>query len=205
ELDLLYRQGGIVPLMTGPDPVFEPTELVAQPYPRAEFDFSFGASMATYNWEIFFHMPLYIAERFMAEYKFEEAQQWFHYIFDPGALRSASGGADDSKAWWRVRPLHEAETTATLSALYGALSYTGSAPAQLRERELAEAELRTWQENPFRPHAVARMRPQAYQRYVVMRYLDLLIAWGDYYFAQDTIESTNEALTHYLLAKRLLG
>src|SRR5690606_24916700 len=57
----------------------------------------------------------------------------------------------------------------------------------------------------FRPHAVARMRPQAYQRYVVMRYLDLLIAWGDYYFAQDTIESTNEALTHYLLAKRLLG
>ena len=38
-----------------------------------------------------------------------------------------------------------------------------------------------------------------------MKYLDNLIAWGDYLFRQDTIESINEATQLYVLAANILG
>src|SRR5690606_10744911 len=50
-----------------------------------------------------------------------------------------------------------------------------------------------------------RNRPVAYQKAVVMKYLDNLIAWGDQLFRRDTIESINEATTLYVLAYELLG
>jgi hypothetical protein len=52
---------------------------------------------------------------------------------------------------------------------------------------------------------VARLRPVAYQKAVVIKYLDNLIAWGDQLFRRDTIESINEATQIYLLAAAILG
>jgi hypothetical protein len=52
---------------------------------------------------------------------------------------------------------------------------------------------------------VARTRPSAYQCYVVMQYLDNLIAWGDSLFMADTIETINEATLCYVLAANILG
>ena len=49
------------------------------------------------------------------------------------------------------------------------------------------------------------MRPTAYMRAVVMKYLDNLIAWGDDLFRQDTRESTQEAVQLYILALQILG
>ena len=49
------------------------------------------------------------------------------------------------------------------------------------------------------------MRPGTYQRALVMRYLDTLIAWGDHLFTQDTIETINEATQLYVFAKQVLG
>src|SRR5262249_9083338 len=62
-----------------------------------------------------------------------------------------------------------------------------------------------WRDNPFKPHVVARSRYLAYQLNVVMKYLDNLIAWGDYLFRQDTIETLNEATQIYVLAANVLG
>ena len=59
--------------------------------------------------------------------------------------------------------------------------------------------------NPFDPHVVARSRPSAYQWYVVMKYLDNLIAWGDSLFLADTQETINEAMLCYVLAANILG
>ena len=77
----------------------------------------------------------------------------------------------------------------------------------------AERDAKTWvlesyekiQKDPFKPHLVASTRPVAYQYYVVMKYLDNLIAWGDSLFLQDTIETINEATLCYVLAANLLG
>ncbi|HMB28853.1 MAG TPA: toxin, partial [Blastocatellia bacterium] len=62
-----------------------------------------------------------------------------------------------------------------------------------------------WRENPFNPHAVARLRTTAYQKTVVMKYIDNLIAWGDQLFRLETLESINEATQLYVLASEILG
>lgn len=52
---------------------------------------------------------------------------------------------------------------------------------------------------------MAARRPGSYQRWVVARYLDLLIAWGDSLYRQSTRESINEAGQLYVIAAQLLG
>ena len=65
--------------------------------------------------------------------------------------------------------------------------------------------MKVWRDNPFDPFAVARLRTTAFQKTVVMKYLDNLIAWGDQLFRGDTIESINEATQLYVLAAEILG
>ena len=43
-----------------------------------------------------------------------------------------------------------------------------------------------WRNDPFKPHLIARLRTTAYQKTVVMKYIDNLIAWGDQLFRRDT-------------------
>src|SRR3981189_1372282 len=46
-----------------------------------------------------------------------------------------------------------------------------------------EGQVLEWRNNPFEPHRIANYRTVAYQKTVVMmKYLDNLIAWGDYLF-----------------------
>ena len=48
------------------------------------------------------------------------------------------------------------------------------------------------------------MRSVAFRMYVVMAYLDNLIAWGDSLFAQNTREAINEATQIYIFANDIL-
>ena len=75
-------------LQSGPDTMnfvgqYAPQSIVDTPYPDNRVDFDFGSGYSCYNWELFFHVPLLIAKRLSANQRFEEAQRWFHYIFDP--------------------------------------------------------------------------------------------------------------------------
>ena len=74
-----------------------------------------------------------------------------------------------------------------------------------KEKEELEKQVNEWRDNPFKPHLIARMRIMAYQKTVVMKYIDNLIAWGDQLFRRDTIESINEATQLYILAAEILG
>ena len=79
---------------------YAPSSLVQAPYPVKDLDFTSGGAYAVYNWELFFHAPLLIAMHLSKNQRFAEAQQWFHYIFDP---------TDDSdgptpERFWKVRP-----------------------------------------------------------------------------------------------------
>ncbi|KAH7068588.1 hypothetical protein FB567DRAFT_430105, partial [Paraphoma chrysanthemicola] len=62
-----------------------------------------------------------------------------------------------------------------------------------------------WRRDPFKPFLVARSRATAFQKSVVMKYLDNLIAWGDQLFRGDKIEKINEATQIYILASEILG
>jgi hypothetical protein len=62
-----------------------------------------------------------------------------------------------------------------------------------------------WQADPFIPFAIARGRLTAFQKAVVMKYLDNLIGWGDQLFRRNTRETINQATQLYVLAAQILG
>ncbi|MDJ0796432.1 MAG: neuraminidase-like domain-containing protein [Calothrix sp. MO_167.B12] len=65
--------------------------------------------------------------------------------------------------------------------------------------------IQAYKENPFDPHAIARLRVGAYEKAVVMKYIDNLLDWGDALFTEDNWESIAQATTLYMLAYELLG
>ncbi len=165
--------------------------------PEAEkdiVDFSFGGASSIYNWELFFHAPLMVACRLMQNQKFEDAMTWFHYIFDPTNIEEDKV----PQRYWITKPFYN----------YNSIDYRKQRiESILSNLDLQENmdQLTAWRNNPFKPHLIARYRPVAYQKNVVMKYLDNLIAWGDMLFKRDTIESINEASLLYMLAYEILG
>lgn len=175
---------------------YDPDEnVVAQPYPLSSVDFSHAGAYSPYNWEIFFHTPLLIATRLSQNQRFEEAQRWFHYIFNPTA-RVDGATITGPERYWNFLPFSEENTPQAIDELMLALN---GGDAEL------ETQVEAWRETPFNPHLIARMRPVAYMKTVVMKYLDNLLAWGDSLFRQDTIESINTATQLYVLAADILG
>src|SRR5262245_61996474 len=157
-----------------------------------EIDVSTSGPYANYNWELLFHIPLTIAVHLSKTQRFSEAQRWFHYIFDPTSNDPASGSPQGS---WKFLAFRQQQTGNTIDEILRLLSVPRSQLASA-EQQLQDAIMEGYTEilnRPFQPHAVARTRPIAYQYSVVMKYLDNLIAWGDFLFRQDTIESINEA------------
>ncbi len=180
-------------------------EIVAKPYPDLhKVDFEPDAAYSVYNWELFFHIPLLIATRLMEDQRFAEARTWFHYIFNP---TSSATTKDPDKPWQRYWNLVEFRKTEPerIGALLRTLSDDSQHPEARKQREVLRDQINDWHANPFQPHRLARLRHQAYQKSVVMKYIDNLIQWGDRLFRQDTIESINEATQLYLLAQDILG
>ncbi|WP_414621865.1 neuraminidase-like domain-containing protein [Calothrix sp. CCY 0018] len=68
-----------------------------------------------------------------------------------------------------------------------------------------DAEIQTYLDDPFDPHAIANLRKTAYRKSIVMAYIDNIIDWGDMLFRQYTSESIDEARMLYILAYDLLG
>ncbi|WP_437741771.1 neuraminidase-like domain-containing protein [Sorangium sp. So ce1504] len=186
---------------------------VLTPYPKEEVDFSFQGAYSSYNWELFFHAPFLIALRLMQSGRHAEAQRWFHFIFDP----TTGDPAPSPERFWNVRPFRENKDLASIEDEVRDQSPSQQTPIarllaslltnQEDEREKLDfaAQIEAWRKDPFNPHIVARMRPIAYQKAVVMKYVENLIAWGDQLFRRETIESINEATQLYVLAGNLLG
>ncbi|MBL6447077.1 hypothetical protein JMN32_12215 [Fulvivirga sp. 29W222] len=141
-----------------------------------------------YNWELFFHTPLMLADALSKAQQFEEAMKWYHFVFNPMAK-----GADD-KRFWQFRPFKEINTQDILDQIFSNL-----------KPNTADQAINEWRSDPFKPHLVARSRPVAYMKWVVMKYIDNLIEWGDYLFRQDTIETVNQATQLYVLAYHIMG
>ncbi len=185
----------------GPGATYNPTPAVIPAYPIEDLDFSADGSYSSYNWELFFHLPFEIAVQLSKDQQFELAMEWFHYIFNPtGAL---DGNVPEK--YWVTRPFYE-HTLADYvkQRIDQIMNDLAADPSGSSISELAYA-VAEWRANPFMPHVIARSRPVAYQKAVVMRYIQNLIDWGDYLFRQDTMELVNQATQMYVLAEKLLG
>lgn len=168
--------------------------------PRENVDFD-GGAYALYNWELFFHIPMLIAASLSRNQQFEDARSWFHYIFNP----TTSSKVEAPQRYWNTLPFfnNSHPENDQIQQLLSSLDSNDPAIQPLRER--VERQIEEWRENPFNPHLIARLRITAYQKNVVMRYIDNLINWGDQLFSRDTIESINEATLLYVLAHNILG
>ncbi|MCX6543102.1 MAG: insecticidal toxin protein [Acidobacteria bacterium] len=178
---------------------YRPSALVRPPYPMRELAFDPvgpASGYAVYNWELFYHIPLAVAIHLSRNERFDEAQKWFQYIFDP---------TDDSdgltpERYWKFRPLRTTDTRSIADILVNLSTGTDLA---LKQRTVEC--IQRWMANPFRPHLVARFRPSAYMHKAVMAYLDNLVAWGDSLFRQDRPETVDDAADRYVEAAGILG
>jgi len=179
------------------------TNVTITSFPK-EIDIKTEGPYANYNWELFFHVPLTIAVHLSKTQRFAEAQRWFHYIFDP---TSNDLTVKPPFRFWKFLAFRKDGDSLQIDKVLRLLS----TPIGELEGEDEKLQVKVMQgytailNNPFQPHKVARTRHLAYQYWVVMRYLDNLIAWGDHLFQQDTVESINEATQRYVLAANLLG
>jgi Tc toxin complex TcA C-terminal TcB-binding domain len=172
-------------------------------HPR-DIDVTIGGPYANYNWELLYHIPVMIAVHLSSNQRFNEAQKWFHLVFDP---TSTDASVPPPMRYWKCLPFRNNQAILDINSLLQLLSTPNS---QLNsDQQKAKAGVLTGYnamlQDPFQPHVIARTRISAYQWYVVMKYLDNLIAWGDSLFLQDTIETLNEATLCYVLAANILG
>ena len=169
-------------------------------YPVEDLDFSSDGSYSGYNWELFFHIPFLLATRLTTNQRFEEALTWFHYMFNPtGALEG-----DAPEKYWVTKPFYLTHTGDYINQRIDTLLYKIADPNTPERKEL-EFAIDEWRTKPFKPHVVARFRPVAYQKALLMKYIDNLTEWGDNMFRQDTMESIVQATQLYILADKLLG
>ncbi|MFT7307322.1 MAG: hypothetical protein ACI9P7_002595, partial [Candidatus Azotimanducaceae bacterium] len=162
-----------------------------KPCPEESLDFELSSAYAIYYREIFFHIPFLIADTLNRNQRFEDAQKWYHYIFNPMPQHSSNGNSndnDDPTPFWRYLPFkhHNLE--------------------KLQDIEKNNpGEFKIYTDDPFDPHAIAGLRLGAYEKAIVMKYIDNLLDWGDQLFAQDSWESIVQAMMLYVMAQDLLG
>lgn len=199
--------GTLVVLRSGlPEPFFyegifdaahyNPSSWVQEPYPVKDLDFTSSGAYSIYNWELFFHFPLLVAIHLSQNQKFQDAQHWFHYIFDP----TDNSVGPTPERFWKVKPFEYTDVRMIQDIL---VNLSKPQDPQLYQDTINA--ITSWQQNPFQPWAVAKFRPTAYMLKTVMAYLDNLIAWGDSLFQQYTIETINEATQIYIMAANILG
>ncbi|MDP2521270.1 neuraminidase-like domain-containing protein [Neptunomonas phycophila] len=165
-------------------------------YYRNNVCFDVLGANSLYNWELFFHAPLYVATRLMKNGKHEEAMKWFHYIFDPtNDKQDETEGGTELARVWQVLPFKKEAKTSLEQWFKDTLSGGVSTDPIIDE----------WRDNPFDPHLVAGNRPLAYMKHVLMKYVENLVAWGDAKFKQFTRENVYEALQLYVIAGHILG
>lgn len=188
-------------LVRKPDDFSEPLKT----YYKENVCFDTLGANSLYNWELFFHAPLYIATRLSRNGKYEEAMRWFHYIFDPTTDEMPGAGESEISRYWKVLPF-KTTPAETLEKLFTELNKeTDTSSPDYDSGSDYFRIVSEWRANPFDPHLVASNRPLAYMKHVVIKYVENLIAWGDSLFRRFTRESVNEALQIYVIANHILG
>lgn len=145
-----------------------------------------------YNWEATFHAPMQLVDRLLKSQQFEQALKMCHYVFNPYA------NGTGKERFWQFPPFRVVDAENILENLFQNLqpNTSDNTPNQ---------QINEWRKKPFQPHVIARSRPVAYMKWVVTKYIEILIAWGDYLFRQDTIETINQATQLYVLAAHIYG
>ena len=178
-----------------PNPL-DPDTLTNPGYPKETMDFNAWGSYAEYNWELFYHAPMLIAQKLSNNQQFEDAMHWYHYIFNPTDASSYTS----PQRFWNTKPFFvRANPDYINERIDQILNMINGGNSELIK------DVDDWRKNPFQPHQIAQFRTVAYQKTTVMKYLDNLISWADNLFTTDTRENITAASQLYIMAAIIVG
>jgi Tc toxin complex TcA C-terminal TcB-binding domain/Neuraminidase-like domain len=177
---------------------YVPTSSVVSPYPIEEVDFSIDGAYSLYNWEIFYHAPMFIASLLMQNGQNEAAMTWQQYIFNP--MDTSTGTAP--QRYWQTKPFNQMQSEDWLNQQ---IEQILTAPNTTTQGMIDAQAIADWLAHPYDPHRIAKLRIGAYAKATVMKFLDNLIAWADSYYSQYTMEAVARAEQLYVLADLILG
>lgn len=170
--------------------------------PSDTLDFTVGP-ISNYYWELFFYMPFTVARQLQIAMQFTASKQWYEYIFNPTIKKSEEQieeGEYENDKYWRFLGLRSLYNP-TLNDEHGR-----QWSEEVREDTKKDSkQLYQYHNDPFDPHAIARLRPIAYQKTLLMHYIDNLLDWADNLYRKHTTETINEAVMLYITAYDLLG
>jgi hypothetical protein len=146
-------------------------------------------------------MPFLIAKSLQTQQQNSAAQKWYEYIFNPTINKKDEVFSADTEndKYWRFLGLRSSENPILNEEL------NESWADEVEQDTKNAVQLYAYHNDPFNPHAIARLRPIAYQKTMVMHYIDNLLSGGDKLFRQYTVESIVEASMLYMMAYDLLG
>ena len=152
-------------------------------------------SDSIYNWELGYHAIMLLMERLQVTQQFDLALQVARYVFDP----TIDGASLDR--CWLFPPFRDIASVKIDSAEDILRRLAASSGSEIG----MNMSILEWRKSPFTPHAVARARPSAYMRRLVMKYIEILIASGDELFMQNTLETIPLAIQRYVEASHVCG
>lgn len=191
----------------GPDPKKVPKEF----WPQDHFIDLNGAD-EVYYWELFFHVPHLLAKTFHVSQNFEQAKKWYEYIFNPltDTSQTLEKQEDPNDAYWSFLGLRT-HNNPTLryehfgNEVYELIDDVANDSSTKPKWDIHLPAIKKYHEDPFDPHAIAKLRPIAYQKSVFKNYVNNLIDWGDHLYLQNTRETLSEAYMLYAVVVELLG
>jgi hypothetical protein len=134
------------------------------------------APFAIYSWELGVHIPSLLMERLLAVQQYELALRTARTIFDPRL-------SDNPAECWLFPPFSR-----LLESSKDKGTDEGNNVDDLRG-----------------VHDAARRDPRAYMKRIVVKYIEILVAHGDDYFRQATLESLPMAIERYTEASHIMG
>ena len=155
-----------------------------------------AARIGTYFREVFFHIPFLIAEPSQRPAAVRGRPALVPLHLRPHRRRRHRRAARHAAG--RAGPRQR-------DRVWRYVEFRGLDVPTLRQVLTDPAAIEVYKSDPFNPHAIARLRLSAYQKCIVMRYVDNLLDWGDSLFAEFTTESVNEATVLYVMAADILG
>ena len=183
--------------------VFEPTEKDLRNPNKTFFketiDFDPNGANSQYNWELFYHAPLYIATQLSKNGQYREAVKWFHYLFDPTTDAPVETGPDVNEIarFFKVKPFKKTD----IHSFEEFIRNLEANPIGSEENQ----RIKEWRENPFNPHLIASSFHVNYMKHLVLAYVENLVNWGDSLFRRFTRENVYEAIQLYVIAGHILG
>ncbi|KAL8383083.1 hypothetical protein RB595_006710 [Gaeumannomyces hyphopodioides] len=191
--------------------------------------------MSIYDWEIGLHSVLLAVERLYATQQYDEALEAARLVFDPTVdiemwrpvevekkvegqkepeKDKGTGDQTEAKAkgetvtvvqkqnftsCWRFPPFQDIARRIAEDGKDETLDLDSDMPTDISMALLER------QSHGALVHASARGQPQAYMKWIVMKYAEILLASGDVHFRRGTMESLPLATQRYIEAQHVLG